>query len=66
MGLRYFDTGDAGLFYGRQALTGQLAARLADERFLAIVGASGSGKSSLARAGLVPAWMGASRRLPAA
>jgi len=48
MGLRYFDTADAALFYGRAALTRELAARLAGERFLAIVGASGSGKSSLA------------------
>jgi formylglycine-generating enzyme required for sulfatase activity len=56
MGLRYFDTADAALFYGRAALTRELAARLAGERFLAIVGASGSGKSSVARAGLLPAW----------
>jgi WD40 repeat protein len=56
MGLRYFDTTDAGLFYGREALSRELAARLADERFLAVVGASGSGKSSLARAGLIPLW----------
>jgi formylglycine-generating enzyme required for sulfatase activity len=57
MGLRYFDTGDAALFYGRTALTGELTGRLATgERFLAIVGPSGSGKSSLARAGLVTAW----------
>ncbi|RPH60202.1 MAG: hypothetical protein EHM81_06710, partial [Chloroflexi bacterium] len=56
MGLRYFDTADVGLFYGRAALTRELVSRLATERFLAIVGASGSGKSSVARAGLVPAW----------
>jgi formylglycine-generating enzyme required for sulfatase activity/S1-C subfamily serine protease len=57
MGLRYFDTGDADLFHGRAALTRELTGRLAaGERFLAIVGASGSGKSSLARAGLVTAW----------
>ena len=56
MGLRYFDTSDAELFYGREALTRELAARVAKESFLAIVGASGSGKSSVARAGLIPAW----------
>ncbi len=56
MGMRYFDTADAGLFYGREALTRELVARVAKENFLAIVGASGSGKSSVARAGLVPAW----------
>lgn len=56
MGLRYFDTSDADLFYGREALTRELLARVQKESFLAIVGASGSGKSSVARAGLVPAW----------
>jgi formylglycine-generating enzyme required for sulfatase activity len=56
MGLRYFDTSDADLFYGREALTGELLARVQKESFLAIVGASGSGKSSVARAGLIPAW----------
>jgi len=56
MGMRYFDTADAGLFYGRETLTRELAARVAKEPFLAIVGASGSGKSSVARAGLVPVW----------
>jgi formylglycine-generating enzyme required for sulfatase activity len=57
MGLRYFDTVDAELFYGREALTGELLARVQKESFLAIVGASGSGKSSVARAGLIPAWI---------
>ena len=56
MGLRYFDTSDADLFYGREALTAELLKRVKDESFLAIVGASGSGKSSVARAGLIPAW----------
>lgn len=53
-GLEYFDEDDAGLFYGREQLIGRLAARLERARFLAIVGASGSGKSSIVRAGLVP------------
>ena len=56
MGLRYFDTSDADLFFGREALTRELAERVSKEIFLAIVGASGSGKSSVARAGLIPAW----------
>jgi ABC-type glutathione transport system ATPase component len=56
MGLRYFDTSDAELFYGREALTHELVERVSKESFLAIVGASGSGKSSVARAGLIPAW----------
>ena len=55
MGMRYFDTADAGLFFGREALSRELAARVEKEPFLAIVGASGSGKSSVARAGLIPA-----------
>jgi hypothetical protein len=56
MGLRYFDTQDADLFFGREALTCELVERVKREPFLAIVGASGSGKSSVARAGLIPAW----------
>jgi conflict system STAND superfamily ATPase/sulfatase-modifying factor enzyme 1 len=56
MGLRYFDTSDVALFYGRESLTRELAERVEKEPFLAIVGASGSGKSSVARAGLIPAW----------
>jgi WD40 repeat protein/transcriptional regulator with XRE-family HTH domain len=63
-GLSYFDEADADLFVGREALTAKLAERVislsaedyaGNERFLAVVGASGSGKSSLVRAGLVPA-----------
>src|SRR5512136_1688134 len=62
-GLEYFDEADAGLFVGREALSAKLAERVlsfdskkavTSQRFFAIVGASGSGKSSLARAGLVP------------
>jgi formylglycine-generating enzyme required for sulfatase activity len=56
MGLRYFDTSNAALFYGREVLTRELTERVSKESFLAIVGASGSGKSSVARAGLIPAW----------
>lgn len=54
-GLQYFDEADAELFFGRDLLTDRLVARLHQERFLAVIGASGSGKSSLVRAGLVPA-----------
>lgn len=61
-GLNYFDEADADLFVGRETLTAKLVERVVSlnlshekERFLAIVGASGSGKSSLVRAGLVPA-----------
>ena len=45
---------DAEFFFGRERLVDELVARLADAPLLAIVGASGSGKSSLLRAGLLP------------
>jgi WD40 repeat protein len=58
-GLYYFDENDAEMFFGREDLTAALVEKLvtnvqADHRFLAIIGASGSGKSSLVRAGLIP------------
>lgn len=66
-GLYYFGEADADLFFGREALINTLLAELTcgielDQRFLAIVGASGSGKSSVVRAGLIPAlrWQPAS------
>ncbi|MBI5566604.1 MAG: protein kinase, partial [Chloroflexi bacterium] len=58
-GLRPFEEADAADFFGREALTQQLLARLGEggdlARFLAIVGPSGSGKSSVVKAGLIPA-----------
>lgn len=61
-GLRSFTEADAGDFFGRDALVERLLARLAEDvegsRFLAVVGPSGSGKSSAVRAGLVPALRG--------
>jgi WD40 repeat protein len=63
-GLNYFDEADSDLFVGREELTARLTDRVLslgsnrlteDTRFLVIVGASGSGKSSLVRAGLVSA-----------
>jgi WD40 repeat protein len=42
-------------FFGRQRLIAELVDRLADSRFLAVVGPSGSGKSSLVLGGLLPA-----------
>ncbi|MFL5678659.1 MAG: adenylate/guanylate cyclase domain-containing protein, partial [Chloroflexota bacterium] len=54
-GLEFFDESDARLFFGRESLTAELAERVASGRFLAVIGASGSGKSSLVRAGVVPA-----------
>ena len=55
-GLQYFEEADSELFYGRELLTAKLVERLQGTQFLSvIIGASGSGKSSLVRAGLVPA-----------
>jgi WD40 repeat protein/class 3 adenylate cyclase len=54
-GLRAFEEADAADFFGREALTEHLIDRLHGSRFLAVVGPSGSGKSSVVRAGLVPA-----------
>ncbi|MCS6835610.1 MAG: protein kinase [Anaerolineae bacterium] len=57
-GLRTFEEADAQNFCGRSNLVARLAARLAENhpfaRFLAVIGPSGSGKSSLVRAGLIP------------
>lgn len=71
-GLRAFEPADNRDFFGREALIEHLLARFAvtndrqpgwakngQDRFLAIVGPSGSGKSSLVKAGLIPAlWSG--------
>jgi serine/threonine protein kinase/WD40 repeat protein len=58
-GLRAFLEADAGDFFGRETVTKRLLRRLGEDqpgsRFLAVVGPSGSGKSSVVRAGLVPA-----------
>jgi WD40 repeat protein/DNA-binding SARP family transcriptional activator len=55
-GLQYFEEADSDLFFGRELLTAKLVRRLRDTQFLSVViGASGSGKSSLVRAGLIPA-----------
>lgn len=58
-GLRAFTGADAGDFFGREGLIDSLltaigAAPPAGPRFLAVIGPSGSGKSSVVRAGLVP------------
>lgn len=59
VGLRAFDRGDAERFFGRDALVAQVVGRLtcgtATERLVLLVGGSGSGKSSVVRAGVLPA-----------
>ena len=54
-GLQYFDEVDSELFFGREVLTAKLVKRLRESQFLSvIIGASGSGKSSVVRAGVIP------------
>ena len=57
-GLRPFETEEYGLFFGREGQSDALIERLQRSHFLAVVGTSGSGKSSLVRAGLLPALRG--------
>lgn len=54
-GLRAFEEFDAGDFHGREELVEELVAAVTARPLVAVVGPSGSGKSSLVRAGLVPA-----------
>ncbi len=55
-GLRPFTAGDAGHFFGRDALVADLLRTMGQgQRLIAVVGASGSGKSSVVQAGLLPA-----------
>jgi len=54
-GLESFRPEDAAYFFGREALTQKLVQKLKEHPFLAVLGASGSGKSSLVLAGLIPA-----------
>jgi len=54
-GLAVFGEEHAEYFHGRDALIQELVEHLRADRFLAVVGSSGSGKSSVVRAGLIPA-----------
>ena len=54
-GLSSFDTGDAEYFCGRDRVVSELVARAAESTLVGILGPSGIGKSSLLRAGLLPA-----------
>jgi WD40 repeat protein len=58
-GLQAFEEADAADFFGRAALIQRLVDRLAEPdplaRFLAVIGPSGSGKSSVVKAGVIPA-----------
>ena len=57
-GLASFEAADAPYFFGRERLVAELVARLVGAPLLAVVGPSGSGKSSVVRAGLLPALAG--------
>jgi class 3 adenylate cyclase len=54
-GLAPFETADADYFFGRERLVAELIARLVGTSLLGVIGPSGSGKSSVVRAGLLPA-----------
>jgi CHASE2 domain-containing sensor protein len=57
-GLRPFEAHESHLFFGRDGQSDELLTRLRRSRFLAVVGTSGSGKSSLVRSGLLPGLYG--------
>lgn len=54
-GLRPFDESEAALFFGRDDFTANLLAAVESHYLVALVGASGSGKTSVLKAGLLPA-----------
>jgi WD40 repeat protein/serine/threonine protein kinase len=54
-GLAAFQERDAARFFARETMIEQVVARLSEHPLLALVGSSGSGKSSLVRAGVIPA-----------
>ena len=57
-GLRPFKTSEFQLYRGRDGQAEELLKRLRNNRFLAVIGSSGTGKSSLVRAGLIPQLFG--------
>lgn len=58
VGLTSFQQSDADHFFGRENLTERLIEHLKEKRFLVLFGASGSGKSSVLRAGVLPRFSG--------
>lgn len=53
-GLRAFEATDSHLFFGRETATDELLKKLRNNRFITVIGTSGSGKSSLVKAGMLP------------
>jgi hypothetical protein len=62
-GLRSFDPKEGRLFFGRDHSVAEVQKRLATYRIATVLGGSGSGKSSLVRAGLLP-YLNSKRRIP--
>ena len=58
VGLRPFGRDDSLYFFGRREQVAELLGQLGQSRFLGVVGSSSRGKSSLIRAGLIPALLG--------
>ena len=54
LGLRYFDEEQSHLFFGRDVQVNDILEKLRRSRLVTVMGSSGSGKSSLVRAGVVP------------
>lgn len=57
-GLRPFKIEESHLFFGREGQSEEILGKLSNEKFVAVIGASGSGKSSLIYCGLVPVLYG--------
>ena len=53
-GLRPFTISESHLFFGREGQSDEVLSKLSDNKFVAVIGASGSGKSSLIYCGLIP------------
>ena len=53
-GLRPFGLEESEYFFGRESESEEIAGKLIRNRFVAVTGASGSGKSSLVLCGLIP------------
>ncbi len=53
-GLRSFSMNESHLFFGREGQSDDVLKKLANNHFVAVIGASGSGKSSLMYCGLIP------------